>query len=65
MKIRTVIIFTILRLLFICTISAVLGIMGIHLDNWRFWVILGSSIGLYVCGVMLGICNKQFYKEKK
>jgi hypothetical protein len=44
----------VLRLVFICLISGVLGATGITLTDWRFWLILGSALGLYTCGCILG-----------
>ena len=44
----------VLRMVFICLISGVLGAMGISLANWQLWVILCSAVGLYTCGAILG-----------
>ena len=45
---------TLLRLVFLCLISGVLGATGITLTDWQYWVIFCSAIGLYSCGVILG-----------
>ena len=44
----------VLRLVFICLISGVLGTTGITLPDWQFWAIFGSAFGLYACGCILG-----------
>lgn len=45
---------SVLRLVFICMITGILGSMDITLSDWQFWVIFCSAIGLYICGVVLG-----------
>ena len=45
---------SVLRLVFICMITGMLGAMDITLSDWQFWIISCSAIGLYVCGMVLG-----------
>ena len=44
----------ILRMVFICVISGLLGVSGITSYDWQLWVILCSVIGIYACGLILG-----------
>ena len=49
-----VVVCIVLRLVFVCLISGVLGATGITLPDWQFWVIFLSAFGLYTCGLILG-----------
>lgn len=45
----------VLRIVLLCLIAGLLGTMDITASCWQFWVILFSTIGIYLCGCFIGM----------
>lgn len=51
------VVYSILKPIFIILISAALGTTGVSVTNWQFWAIVCSAIGLYGLGGFFGRRN--------
>lgn len=49
-----IVIYSVLRLVFVCLMFAMLRASGVTFTNWESWVALCCVVGIYACGLMLG-----------